>query len=297
MLIPIFGSASAANLRYCAFFEGYVRTFTLYLAALGEVMAGDPVWRRIFTPESGVQSVAISDGTLYALAVQEKPLPKLMAMPAKDGARSEASAVPTSTGGFLSEIFAARHGVIAISNDAGYQSLHAIDAAGRSTRIGLPFEGWIQGVDVSHEGDSILAWITSWFEPGQIFSARIEGSNVRRPPYQPDIPFDLSAYELRREFATSADGKKIPVSILSRRDLRGSGPALVHAYGAYQWPSQPSFNPSDIAFLDAGGVVATAHVRGGGEYGAAWHEGGRKETNPTHGSTSSPLASASSNSG
>lgn len=261
-------------------FEGYVRTFALYLAPLRDIMTGRPSWRRIFTPESGVQSVAISGDTLYALAAEARPLPKLMALSARDGAWADAREVPTDIGGFPSDIFAADRGVVVVSNDGGYQSLHTVAADRPATKIALPFEGWIQGVDVSHNGKSILARITSWLEPGQIFAATTDGAGVRRAAYQPDIPFDLSSYELRREFAVSADGTKVPVSILSRRDRGGRGPVLVHAYGAYQWPSQPNFNPSDIAFLDAGGVVATAHVRGGGEYGAAWHEGGRKENKP-----------------
>lgn len=80
--------------------------------------------------------------------------------------------------------------------------------------------------------------------------------------------------------ATARDGTRVPISIIRRKGPVVAAPCLVHSYGAYQWPSQPVFDARGIAFLEAGGLIATAHVRGGGEYGRAWHEGGKKATKP-----------------
>ena len=60
--------------------------------------------------------------------------------------------------------------------------------------------------------------------------------------------------------------------------LDGSHPTLLHGYGSYGITYDPGFDPSSLAWLERGGVVAVAHIRGGGEYGEDWHNGGRKAT-------------------
>ena len=74
----------------------------------------------------------------------------------------------------------------------------------------------------------------------------------------------------------------MPVSIIARRGLprTGRNPTLVDAYGSYQISSSPAFAVRGIAFLEQGGVIAIAHVRGGGEYGRRWWKAGQKLNKP-----------------
>jgi prolyl oligopeptidase len=85
-----------------------------------------------------------------------------------------------------------------------------------------------------------------------------------------------------RVFAEATDGTRVPVSIVAKKGLKhdGSHPTIVTAYGAYQEVSRPIFDARSIAFLEQGGVLATAHVRGGGEYGKGWWQAGQKLTKP-----------------
>ena len=78
------------------------------------------------------------------------------------------------------------------------------------------------------------------------------------------------------------DGTWIPLSIVYRRglELDGSNPTLLDGYGAYGDSSDPAFDPTYLAWLERGGVLAFAHVRGGGEYGNDWHKAGQKLTKP-----------------
>ena len=80
----------------------------------------------------------------------------------------------------------------------------------------------------------------------------------------------------------SWDGTLVPLSIVHKRTLRrdGSNPVLLEGYGAYGFSTFPSFGPVELAFLERGGILATAHVRGGGENGRAWYDGGRGATKP-----------------
>ena len=91
--------------------------------------------------------------------------------------------------------------------------------------------------------------------------------------------YDPSAYTSARLWATAADGTKIPISVVHRRDvaLDGRAPALLAGYGAYEHSSDPAFRAARLSLLDRGFVFAIAHVRGGGELGREWYEQGRLE--------------------
>ncbi|MCB4208405.1 S9 family peptidase [Arthrobacter sp. UM1] len=89
---------------------------------------------------------------------------------------------------------------------------------------------------------------------------------------------DLSAYEAVREWATAADGTRIPVSIVKRKDTPrdGTAPAVVYGYGSYEASMDPRFSAARLSVLDRGVLWVTAHVRGGGELGRAWYTDGKK---------------------
>jgi len=89
--------------------------------------------------------------------------------------------------------------------------------------------------------------------------------------------YDRTLYTSDRIFAAAADGTKIPLSIVHKKDRErdGSAPLLLTGYGAYGIPNPVVFNSNRLALLDRGFAVAIAHVRGGGELGKAWHDQGR----------------------
>lgn len=89
--------------------------------------------------------------------------------------------------------------------------------------------------------------------------------------------FDPSAYVQHRVWATAEDGTAIPMSLVARADVPrdGSAPGLLYGYGAYEFSLDPWFSIPRLSLLDRGVVVAIAHVRGGGELGRAWYDGGR----------------------
>ncbi|MDQ1433906.1 MAG: oligopeptidase [Actinomycetota bacterium] len=91
--------------------------------------------------------------------------------------------------------------------------------------------------------------------------------------------YDPTQYVSARLWATAADGTKVPISLVHRRDtpIDGSAPALLYGYGSYEISTDPSFRASRLSLLDRGFVFAIAHVRGGGEMGRQWYESGRLE--------------------
>ncbi len=91
--------------------------------------------------------------------------------------------------------------------------------------------------------------------------------------------YDPSAYATHRLHALAADGIRIPISLVYRKDQRreGGSPLLLKGYGAYAYPYPIAFSSERLSLLDRGVVVAIAHVRGGGELGRPWHDGGRMQ--------------------
>ena len=94
--------------------------------------------------------------------------------------------------------------------------------------------------------------------------------------YAPPLAFDFSPYLTRQVFATSRDGTRIPLFLVHRRSLAldGNNPVLLYGYGGFNISMTPAFSASRLAWLERGGVLAVANLRGGGEYGEEWHQAG-----------------------
>ncbi|MFS8970366.1 prolyl oligopeptidase family serine peptidase [Synechococcus sp. 'PEA 65AY6A-5F PE A'] len=95
---------------------------------------------------------------------------------------------------------------------------------------------------------------------------------------QPQVDFDPQAYEVQQVFYASQDGTRIPMFLVHRRGLARTGdhPTLLYGYGGFGISLTPSFSVGLVAWLEMGGVYAQPSLRGGGEYGEAWHQAGTK---------------------
>jgi len=89
--------------------------------------------------------------------------------------------------------------------------------------------------------------------------------------------FDPARYVTFREWAEATDGTRVPISVVHRRDTTLPAPCVLYGYGAYEISIDPAFSHHRLSLLDRGVVFAVAHVRGGGELGRAWYDGGRME--------------------
>jgi prolyl oligopeptidase len=113
---------------------------------------------------------------------------------------------------------------------------------------------------------------------------RLSGHGDEQPRawFDPPRSFDGSAYETVLEWARSADGTAVPIHLTRRRGLAldGRSPCLLLGYGGFGLSQRPSFVASRIAWLEMGGVLVQAMLRGGGEYGRAWHDAARLQDKP-----------------
>jgi prolyl oligopeptidase len=141
----------------------------------------------------------------------------------------------------------------------------------------LPLPG-IGSVGELHgrQGDEEMFYsFTSFLYPTTVYRYNVKtGRNeVFR---MPKVAFDPTAYETKQVFYTSKDGTKVPMFITAKKgvQLDGNNPTLLYAYGGFNISETPSFSAANVAWLEMGGIYALANLRGGGEYGKAWHEGG-----------------------
>ncbi|NKE45315.1 S9 family peptidase [Roseomonas frigidaquae] len=91
---------------------------------------------------------------------------------------------------------------------------------------------------------------------------------------EPNVAIDARIV-VEQRFYASKDGTRVPMLIIRRSDITGPAATLLHAYGGYGISIVPVYSPAFLAWAERGGVVAVANVRGGGEYGKAWHDAGR----------------------
>lgn len=92
---------------------------------------------------------------------------------------------------------------------------------------------------------------------------------------RPRAGIDLDRIVVEQRFYASTDGTRVPMFVVRRKDIAAPAPTLLHAYGGYGISNVPVYSPAQLAWVEQGGVFAVANVRGGGEYGKAWHDAGR----------------------
>ncbi len=145
--------------------------------------------------------------------------------------------------------------------------------------IALPSLGTAAELSVESARDSELFFsFTSYLAPTTIY--RHEFHTSATEVFQaPRLDFDAGRYVTEQVFYASKDGTRIPMFITHRRDLvrDGSNPTYLYGYGGFDINLTPAFSPGVLVWLEMGGVFAVPNVRGGGEYGEAWHEAGMHE--------------------
>jgi len=104
----------------------------------------------------------------------------------------------------------------------------------------------------------------------------------------PAVEAGLDRIVVEQGFHASKDGVRVPMFLIRRSDLNGPAPTLLHGYGAFGISMVPYFEPSLLAWIEQGGIVAIPNIRGGGEYGKAWHDAARFDHKQASSTISSP---------
>ncbi len=145
-------------------------------------------------------------------------------------------------------------------------------------RVELPGPGSAEGFGGERGDTEVFYTFDSMAQPPTIFRYDLASgrSTVFRAPVVPG--YDASRYESTQVFFASRDGTRIPMFLVHRKGLKrdGRNPTILYGYGGFNVTLNPYFSASRIAWLEQGGVWAIVNLRGGGEYGEAWHEAGMR---------------------
>lgn len=279
---PSISCARTGDWAVLGLYGGVRRENPLFVAPLAEVTAGRARWRQVCTVEDEVTGFAFDANDLFLLSTRGAENAKVLRTPLAGGSYAGAATVVPEGPRVLEGIALARDGLYLLELDGGYHAMRKLGRGGALSDVALPFEGSINGLSASTADDGCFIDGSAWLLPLTTFRHDPAGGRTERLGLAPPARVDLSGYEAIRAFATARDGTKVPLSIVAKKGLKrdGRNPTLVNAYGAYQITSGPYFSPRTLAFLERGGIFATAHVRGGGEYGKRWWKGGQKLTKP-----------------
>jgi len=279
---PSISCAPAGEWAVLGLYGGVRRQNPLFVAPLAEVVAGRARWRQVCTIEDEVTGFAFDASQLYLLSTRGAENGKVLRTPLASASYADATLAVPEGKLVVENLALARDGLYLLDLDGGYHSVRKLGADGKLATVALPFEGSINGLSTSTTSDGCYLDGTAWLLPLTIFRHDAASGRTEPAGLAPPATVDLSGYEAIRSFAKARDGTQVPLSIVARKGLprNGRNPTLVQAYGAYQITSGPYFSLRTLALLERGGVFVTAHVRGGGEYGKRWWQGGQKLTKP-----------------
>lgn len=159
-----------------------------------------------------------------------------------------------------------------------HSQIKVFSLAGKLTgEVALPGIGTAAGFGGKRNDTETFYSFSSYTTPGTIYRYDLTAaaSSVFRAP---KVGFDPADYETRQVFYTSKDGTRVPMFISCRKGTRldGQNPTLLYGYGGFDISITPAFSVANLVWMEMGGVYAVANIRGGGEYGEAWHQAGMK---------------------
>lgn len=152
------------------------------------------------------------------------------------------------------------------------------DYTGKKVReIKLPGVGTAAGFSGKKKEKTIYYGFSNYITPSTSFKFHVD--NGQSEVYiKPKVKFNSDEFESKQVFYTSKDGTKVPMIITHKKGLKldGKNPTIVYGYGGFNISLTPGFSVSTANWIQNGGVYAVANLRGGGEYGQKWHDGGRQ---------------------
>ena len=140
--------------------------------------------------------------------------------------------------------------------------------------VPLPGIGATGGFGGEQDDSETFFVFTSYATPSTIYHYDVKTGRATAWA-SPKVAFDPADYKVEQVFYPSKDGTRIPMFLVRKKSVTGPAPTLLYAYGGFNISSTPGFSAARLAWVEQGGVFAVANIRGGGEYGKAWHNGGR----------------------
>ena len=177
----------------------------------------------------------------------------------------------------LDEAHYLNHGFVTVSMKDAHHRVRLIDRQGNSRELALPGLGSVGGFTGHGKDTETFYRYTSFNTPGGIYRLDLK-TGESRLFRGPKLAFNPDDYTVKQVFYHSKDGTRVPMFIAHKKGLKpkGNTPTLLYGYGGFNISLTPFFSVTNLAWMEMGGIYAMPNLRGGGEYGQAWHEAGTK---------------------
>jgi len=233
---------------------------------------------RLFDEWDGLYRFLGNDGSRFFIyTTQDAPNARVISIDVADLHGGLTEVVPEQTEALRSASYVGGHIVTSYVKDAYSKvSVHGLDGS-LLREVKLPGIGSAYGFGGDADDTETFYGFQSFAMPPSIyrFDVVTGQSELFRTA---TVNADLASFEVKQVFFSSRDGTKVPMFIIHKRGIKldGSNPTLLYGYGGFNASMTPGFSVSRAVWIEMGGVMAIANLRGGGEYGEAWHLAGTK---------------------
>jgi prolyl oligopeptidase len=260
-----------------AIYHGVQNEIALYAVPASQATSGQGPWRKIAGYDDDVTDFEIVNDTLYLSSHLGASRHRILAVDLRNPSLAGAREVVPQSGRVIDALSLAADGIYLQELDGGISKLRRISinpdgTPGSTEEVALPFEGTISQIATDPLRPGVAFDMQSWTKSPLWYWASATAP-VRDAGLRKKSSVDFAGVVAREVFAQSADGTKVPLSIVVRANItqNGGNPTLLDGYGAYGFAVTPTFSPTRLAWLERGGIFAECHVRGGGEFGEDWH--------------------------
>lgn len=225
-----------------------------------------------------IDVIGTKDDVLYAMSMKDAPKYQLVSWNLKNPAEGWTVVVPEQNEVLSGVQFAGDNLILTYMKDAADQVFIYDLAGNKMNEIQLPTYG-STGFSSSQKHPEVFYSFNSFVYPSARYSYDLS-TQISTLLGSADIKgIDFNDYTTERVFYPSADGTMVPMFITYKKGLKrdGKNPVLLYGYGGFNISLTPGFSANRMAWLENGGVYAQPSLRGGGEYGALWHEAGIKQ--------------------
>jgi prolyl oligopeptidase len=246
----------------------------------------DNTWQQIVRHEDGVLRTAAHGTSLFVISKSGPVNGQVLRFDAALQGFADAKLVMPASDLVLSsqrdvDLVAAKDALYVLGMRNGLAVVRRVpyDPSKPFAELPLPIVGSVQGFTADDRHPGVTLGLSGWTVSPRIWRYHPDARAFSDTQLQLPNPADYSSITSIEVEVESADGTKVPLSIIHRKDMNldGSNPTLLDAYGAYGIPLTPAFSTASLPWLERGGILAVAHVRGGGEKGEAWHLAGTKQ--------------------
>ncbi|MGZ8563297.1 MAG: prolyl oligopeptidase family serine peptidase [Candidatus Limnocylindria bacterium] len=242
------------------------------LAAGGAAASLRPL---IADADARYEPVAAVDGVLYLSTDADAPNGRVIAIDVADPASRREVIVEGPDAIEHVRLVGGRLAVVTL-HDAHHR-LAIFETDGRHVAdVALPGIGTLADLRGRRDDAELHLTFTTFAAPATVLAVRMADGAVRGVG-EAQLPWRPDDFVTEQVFVTSADGTRVPLFLTHRRDVQPAGevPTLLYGYGGFQLPIGPMFKPEWLAWMERGGLLAVSSLRGGAEYGRAWHDAGR----------------------